>query len=283
MKRITYKILIIISPIMIALSSCTERINIDLGTTYTRFVVEGKITTDTVRQFVKLSKSTDYYYSTPPPAVSHALVTVDDGTEKITLSENDSIPGLYQTPPDYFGVPGKTYELDITLQEAIDGNSSYSATSELHAVSPIDSIGLEYQADFKAYFVNIYAQEPPTVDFYSFEVFRNGVLLTDSLNKLGISDDRLFNGNYTYGIPVYFLDQEKPEEVIKPGDTITLRMSEITKEYYNFILQLQDQTFQFRNPLFSGPPANISTNISNGGLGFFAATAVTYASTVLKE
>ena len=277
------KISILIVILAFVLGSCTERIDINLGTTYTRFIVEGKVTTDTMAQTVKLTKSTDYYFSTPPPAVTNAVVTLDDGVQKVTLNESDSIPGLYETTSGYYGVPGRTYDLEIQLPEAINGNSTFTASSKMPSVAPIDSIGLEYQENFNAYFVKIYAQEPPSIDFYSFEVFKNDTLLTDSLDKLGISDDRLFNGNYTYGIPVYFLDQDKPSETIQPGDTITLRMSGITKDYYNFVLQLQDQTFQYRNPLFSGPPANISTNISNGGLGFFAATAVTYSTTVLKE
>ncbi|MBN1339930.1 MAG: DUF4249 family protein, partial [Bacteroidales bacterium] len=89
------------------------------------------------------------------------------------------------------------------------------------------------------------------------------------------------NGNYTNGVAVYYLFPDNgPDEEVLPGDTITLKMSSITKEYYRFIFELQDQTFEYRNPLFSGPPANITTNISNGGCGFFAAYSVSYASTV---
>jgi hypothetical protein len=59
-------------------------------------------------------------------------------------------------------------------------------------------------------------------------------------------------------------------------------MSGITQDYYNFIIQLQDQTSQYRNPLFSGPPANVVTNIE-GASGFFAAYSRTRSSTIFEE
>jgi hypothetical protein len=81
---------------------------------------------------------------------------------------------------------------------------------------------------------------------------------------------------------VGILNPEFEDQIPQPGDTITLQMSGITKDYFNFIIQLQDQTSQFRNPLFSGPPANVITNIE-GASGFFAAYSKTYSSTIFEE
>jgi hypothetical protein len=107
--------------------------------------------------------------------------------------------------------------------------------------------------------------------------------MTDTVTKRGISDDRYFNGNYTFGISVYYFNSRYEPEVVNPGDTITLRMGGITKDYYNFLIELMDQTFEYRNPLFSGPPANIRTNISNEALGFFTAYSTSYSSTIYSE
>ncbi len=43
-----------------------------------------------------------------------------------------------------------------------------------------------------------------------------------------------------------------------------------------------DESFEYRNPLFSGPPSNVSTNISNGAVGFFAVYSNTYSITVYQ-
>lgn len=278
MKYITNIIIIIIF-----LSSCTEKIDIDVGTTYQRFIVEGTITTDTMKHVVKLITSIDYYENEQPPVVSNAIVTIDDGINKITLEENSENPGYYETDENYFGVVGRTYELDIEIPEAINGYTSYTASSELKPVAPIDSIRVEYIEDWEVWELQIYALDPPTEDFYSFEVFKNGIEITDTITKRGVSDDRFFNGNYTFGVSVYYFYSGYEPEFVYPGDTITLRMGGITKDYYNFLIELMDQTFEYRNPLFSGPPANIRTNISNGGLGFFTAYATSYSSTIYQE
>ncbi len=273
-------ILIIIVVVLLA-GACTEKIDIDLDSTYERLVVEAEITTDTATQWVRLTRSSDYYSGNTSAAVSNAAVSLSDGTETWTLNENNQNPGYYETEPGFYGVVGKTYDLNIELVEAIGEVKNYSATSKIMPVGEIDSIRVEYNPDWDIYEIQIFAWEPPTTDFYMFQVLKNGELLTDSINKVWISDDRYFNGNYTYGALVGFLDPENPREAPQQGDTITLKMSRITKEYFDFIMQLQDQTFQYRNPLFSGPPANVATNVKNAH-GFFATYSTTYSSTIYQ-
>jgi len=278
LKKMT--IVLIIFSLSFLLLNCTERIDIDLDTTYTRLVVEGHVTSDTMAHWVRLTKSSDYYGENRPHSVNNALVTVNDGIEITQLNESDTLPGYYQTSEGFFGIPGRTYELQIELEEEINNSKIYSATCEMMPVDPIDSIRLVYRDKWEVWEVQIFALEPPTIDFYTFHIIKNGKMITDTITEIGISDDRFFNGNYTYGAPVYFLSEENPEEALNPGDTVTLMMSSITKEYYNFIVELMDETFEFRNPLFSGPPANISTNISNDAVGFFSAYSTTYSTTI---
>jgi hypothetical protein len=277
------KAIFLLTGILFFMTSCTEKIDIDLGTTFTRFVVEGAVTTDTMRHHVKLSKSIDYYSQTDIPAVSDAVVTIDDGITTVILEENDTLPGYYETPADYYGIPGRIYHLNIELQEAINGQTNYSASCLLNPVAPIDSINVVYKEEWEAWELQIYAWDPGAINFYSFYVYRNGDLVTDTINEIGISDDKYFNGNFTYGAPVYYFIKDDPTENVFPGDTITLQMGGITEEYYYFVYDVIMETFEYRNPLFSGPPANISTNITNGGMGFFTAYAVSYATTVYEE
>jgi hypothetical protein len=265
------------------LSACTEKIDIELGSTYQRFIVDGAITTDTMKHVIILAKSIDYYNNEQPPPVSNATVTIDDGVNIIALTESDEIPGQYETDENYFGIPGRTYTLEIKLSEEINGHDTYSASSELRPVGAIDSIRVEYVEKWEVWELQIYAWDPPSEDFYIFEVFKNNIEITDTITKRGITDDRFFNGNYTFGVPVYFFDSDYEPEVVVPGDMITLRMGSITDDYFNFMVELMDQTFEYRNPLFSGPPANIRSNISNGGLGFFTAYSTTYSTTIYKE
>lgn len=273
--------IIVLALIIAGMASCTERIDIELDSTYQRLVVEGHITTDTMVHWVRLTRSKDYYSSNPVTTVSDANITLSDGFETIVLQENKQSPGYYETPADFYGVPGRTYSVEINLQEEVGEYKNYSATCELRPVAVIDSIQAVYNEDWEVYEIKIYAWEPPSTDFYTFQILKNGVLMTDTIDEFFISDDRFFNGNYTNGIAVGYLDPSNPQEKLEPGDTVTLKMSGITKEYYNFIYELQDVTFEYRNPLFSGPPANVSTNIPNAS-GFFAAYSTTYSSTIYK-
>ena len=277
------KNLFFIAVAILFLVSCTERIDIELDTTYSRLVIEGQVTTDTTAHWVNLSWSTDYYNPAKPEGVSNAIVTIYDGFETIALEESETQAGLYETDPDFFGVIGRNYFLNVDLAEPINEISNYTASCELKYVTPVDSIALSYRDRFHAWEVNIFAQDPPDVDFYTFNIIKNNILITDTINKVGITDDRFFNGSYTNGVPVYFLSDDDPVEEVFPGDTITLQMSGITKEYYQFIVDVQTETFNFSNPLFSGPPANISTNLSEGAIGFFTAFSSSYATVIATE
>ncbi len=47
--------------VMLALASCTEKIDIALDNSYIRLVVEGCVTTDTMRHTVRLTTTSSYY------------------------------------------------------------------------------------------------------------------------------------------------------------------------------------------------------------------------------
>jgi hypothetical protein len=275
--------LLIIPAIFIYLTSCTERIDVKLDDTFTRLVVYGTITTDTTSHYVELSTTTSYYYNEAPPPVSGASVEIaDDLGNVVDLPEVE--PGKYSTPALFAAVPGRTYTLRIELAEEINGHKTYMASSTVNPIYPIDSIGLVYQPDWGEegfYEVTCYYQDPPTTDFYMFNIFKNGELLTDTINDRFVIDDELYNGNYTNGIGVGYLDQSKESEVLLPGDTVVFQGCNITEEFYDFIVALQTET-GFQTPLFSGPPANVNGNISNGAVGFFAAYGVAYSAKVFQ-
>lgn len=270
-----------------AFASCTEKVEIELGTTYTRLVVYGEITTDTTTHSVKLLRSADYFYNRPAEGISNANVWISDGNDSIQLAEDPLIHGLYQTPADHYGIAGKTYRLFIdNVDINNDGTTeSYSASSYLPPINKLDSINLKYTSNsfFTSWEVQVWTWDPAdSRDFYSFKVLKNGKMLTDTLTDFIVQSDDFFNGNFTYGITMQVIDQNDPSEAALPGDTIEFQANGITREYFVFILEAQAEAFG-NNPLFSGPPANISTNLSNGALGFFTAYSISRAQTIVPE
>jgi hypothetical protein len=282
-KTATKILMFIFICLTILVVSCTEKIDIKLDDSYVRLVVDGSINTDTMAHTVLLTSTSSYYYNQPSPPVTGALLTISDGSQEFKLSETS--PGVYRTASDVYGIPGKTYTLNIKLAGAIGGYNEYSATSTLFPVVDMDSISLLYHSEWSKegiWEVKCYVQEPPTIDFYRFMVLKNQTMVTDTIDEWFITDDTFINGNYTNGIGIAFLDQGSPSQGLAPGDTITAEVNSIGKEYYNFLVEAQTELFG-SNPLFSGPPANITGNINNGAVGFFSAYSATRSFTITPE
>jgi hypothetical protein len=262
--------------------SCTEQIDVKLDENYSRLVVDGSVTTDTMKHRITLSLTSDYFYDSPPEMVSEANVTISDGTSSEILTE--TAPGTYFTNEDYAGVPGKTYTLNINLRKPVGGFNYYTASSTLLPVFRLDSIGLEFikggYNNKGIWVIKSYFSDPPTRDYYRVLISRNSEMITDTLSEWYVTDDIFFNGRYSDGLPVGYLLQGYQDNTVESGDTITAEINGIEKQYEGFILDAQAEIRGF-NPLFSGPSANVKGNISNGAIGFFAAYSVTRASAIV--
>ena len=269
----------------ITLASCVEKINVDLDPTYVRLVVDGSVSTDTSRYTINLTQTADYFYNAEIPRVVNANVTIYDGDSIITLEETEpGKSGIYEFGSDFHGIVGKIYTLNISLPVEIGGNTHYSSSCELMSVTHLDSTSVVFHEDWGKdgfYEVKIFAQEPGNeINYYMFNLYKNGSLMSDSISKVVVSDDKYINGSYINGLGAFYLNNSNPWEKLFPGDTITLQMSGITKEYFNFVSEVQ--TAGFNIPFFMGPPANVVGNVNNGGVGFFTAYSNSYASTIVK-
>ncbi len=279
-KNITSLILIVL-----VVASCTERIEIDLDAQkYARLVVEGEFSTDTAAHIVRLTVTEDYFSNSMPVGVSNAQLTISGAGEEYPLNEIVAGSGIYATDTQVAGLVGADYTLRIVLDEAIGGEQEYTANSTIYPINPLDSIGLEFHEDWATegvWEVKCYVWDPPTEDYYMFHIYRNGVLVNDTIDQVFVVDDALYNGNYTNGIGVGYLNQADENEQLFPGDQVTLRVLRITKEYSEFLWSLQEEV-SYQSPLFSGPPANVKGNISGGAFGAFGAYSASYASKVVK-
>jgi hypothetical protein len=268
-------------------SACSEDMPMNPDSTYARLVVEGYLTTDTMQHKVRLTRSGDALFKDSVQSVSNAIVSITDGTNVFNLTEDPANKGIYLTAANVYGVPGRTYTLNIkNVDINSDGTTEeYSAQSILHAENPIDSIKVVYDKtniNNKGWLVNLYALEAGGGrNFYLLRVLRNKVMITDSIFKYGFTDNTGFGGKYFDGFSVYRLLEENVNERIFKGDTITLEMDGITEDYYHFLYDYV-QEYEPKIPIFSGPSANISTNIvpKDKAIGVFAAYSVRRKSVV---
>jgi hypothetical protein len=276
MKYSNYILLILITVI---LSACSEVIDFDLNDQEnSRLVVEGNITDQTKEHTVKLTRTSSYYENEPAPKETGANVTISDGVSLHTLTETS--PGIYQTASNYKGEIGKTYTLDITTTN----NDFYTASSTLTSVSHIDTILVDLQEGMKggggdededSEFVlalKHYGPEPATTgNNYMWLVTLNDINKTETVTDITFVTDEFVNGNYIADFNIHEIDVEEVPLV----DTLRLNVElhSISREYHDFLLAIFLET-EYNGTLFSGPPANIPSNISNGALGFFRASAV---------
>ncbi|RPI41058.1 MAG: DUF4249 domain-containing protein, partial [Bacteroidetes bacterium] len=269
---------------VLTLHSCTEVIEIELDSTYRRLVVYGTVSSDSIRHEVTLATTSDYFSNQPLPKVPDATVELEFNGQSIRLEPVDTVPGLYRSPAAFRGKPGITYNLHISAvdvdEDGITGE--YSASSTMPEFPMLDSIDLAYfNSPFvSGYQVFMYAMDPPARNYYGFRLIRNDTLLTKRLFDYTVQPDDFFNGTYIYGLPVGFIADDEPGGPARPGDTVTFELNQIDRAYYDFVIDAQLEILG-NNPLFSGPPANIRTNIDNGGTGIFAAYAIRRVSSVI--
>jgi hypothetical protein len=261
--------------VAMSLLSCEETMDVNLtGDSAKKLVVEGSITTDTMAHKVILSYSNDYYTSTEQEMATGAWVSITNGVDTFLLSETPSGSGIYYTEPDVYGVPDRTYTLNVMLPD----NEEYTASDYLKPCTKLDSIKQTANYDFSnlgyGYDVLYFADEPePAGDCYLFLLYMNSALYSDTITQVYVVDDEFVNGNYISNLAAYHIY----EKDLIDTTYVTLEILSTSRKYYDFMYALWLETVWKGFP-WDGPPANIPGNISNGGFGFFRASDVHRAS-----
>jgi hypothetical protein len=269
----------------IPFAACTERMDINVDDAPAQLAIYGSITTDTAQHSVTVRQTSNYFSNSQPVGINGATVTISDGESTFTLSEGQK--GEYLTDAGVFGVEGKTYTLKVSIA-AGEFSGEYEASSCLPHSVRVDSVKLQpsVMAD---YIVDalLYGMLPESEDSYmNIRTYKNdGIPLNANLSNFNIIksesvDRKEINGavcmNFYAGTALTS-GEVSGENVasIEHGDLVTVQVCSITKEYADYVLNAQKE-LQGSMPIFSGPPANVQTNIStlsgNAAVcGFFTA------------
>jgi hypothetical protein len=275
-KRFAHHPLLIVA-VMFVLHSCTERIDIQTDEEFQKLAVEGYISPE--RQFVRLTQTSGYFSQQAPAAVRDANVVVTSSDGDFQFSEDAENPGYYMPPENFIIEEQSTYQLRIELAEEIGGESTYESEATMPVrADQIDSVNVFFREDFETWIVQLFAFEPPGPNFYMFNAWVNGEAITDSLSRVGVVDDRIVDGTYLNGIWILFLNEDE----VALNDTVVVTTSSITEDYYRYLTEAQTE-LRPKNPLFSGPPANVRSNISNGAIGYFAVYSSAFSMTIVSE
>jgi hypothetical protein len=276
-----YRILEGASVLLLIISgfSCQEEIAIDLNDQENqRIVVEGRITNELKNHRIRLSRTLSYFDNqAAPPVLGADAYILEEGTgARFDLTLVDNVMGYYETDL-VKGSVGENYSLVIQ-----DGEDLYQATSYLDTVANMDSINYKYQySSFFGfgqgyYIIQISAYEPPPLgNIYMFNVYMNDTLRNKTLAETPYTSDAFINDSYISNIEIMYIPQE---QIYFDTNTVVIEMLSISLEEFNYNTTFIQETYN-NGSIFSGPPANIPSNIkstSDGldGLGFFSASAI---------
>jgi hypothetical protein len=246
--------------------ACTERMDIDVNDAPPQLAIYGTITTDTAQHAISVRRSSNYFSNTAPEGISGAIVTLSDGDEIFTLSESPTEKGVYLTAPGVFGTEGKTYTLKIAVE--FNGvTDEYEATSLLPYSARVDSVTFR-QSGLAANIVDalLYGKLPESTNNYlNIVAYKNDIVpVNDKLSDFNIIASENPDGKEINGAVCMTLRTEDRSNsnrvIIEPGDFVTVQVRSVTKEYADYVQDVQKE-LQGSIPIFSGPPANIPTNI----------------------
>jgi hypothetical protein len=271
MKRYNRTILFGILFAASLLCSCQQVVDVDLNTTAPHIVIEGRVTDQPGPYTVTISQTADFFEPVLLyPPVTGALVVIADNAGNVdTLIEIGN--GSYQTST-LQGVAGRTYVLTVTR-----GGKTYSGVSTIPTRVTIDSFTAEnftFLNGDKGYKLSTAFTDPPgTQDYYRLVLHINS-LPQDSVDggSYFLFKDELTNGTtITQDIRIW--------NNIFPGDTVSVDLMHIDEATYEYFTTLQNIVNGGINAPAS--PANPTTDLSGGALGYFAAYTLDSAKIIL--
>lgn len=271
MKFLTQKLLLIILTGL--LFSCEEGIQLDISQAPPQFVIEGLVTDQMDRHYVKLSESVSFYDKDLTPKISTATVEIRDSEGNVFShvhnpnNHPDSI-GYYLPLIPYQGKIGNSYTLIVDLN-----GTTYTAMDNLLPVTKIDSLSIRIDEDElddpddegRFYEILFYAIEPQdTKDFYLFKFYRNGELVKDSPEDIYYTDDDVLGETISDVTTAGYYAE---------GETGTVEIYSLSRAAFVYYFDLES-VINNDGGMFSQPPVNPRTNLSNGALGFFQTSAM---------
>jgi len=285
-----YNFHIALLTIIFGLVSCIEPLNwTEEITPSESLVVEGQITTEKGPHHIYLRRTQSVIAEGPGPGVDGAEVFIYCDTDTFEVVGEGS--GIYSTAPEARAISGKTYHLQIIL----DGEL-YEASAEVIPTIPLDSIEIRpwagdpnnqegiqyfeftYRPNFgtpRAYEYSISLEIPQNVkDFYP-DDWEAPKWIDRVLN----TTDRVLRDTSYYmhpGLepPALFSSGESTYAGFTYGTIIEEKFFSISPAHYQFIRAVAAESDWRGLGPFGYIPANVPTNISNGGLGWFSASDV---------
>ncbi|MFT5723072.1 MAG: hypothetical protein ACI9JN_000177 [Bacteroidia bacterium] len=276
--------------LLVTLGACEKVVQLKIPSSDPVVVISGQISNQLEPWLVNLSLSQPYFDQSGIQFIEDAAVFIEDNLGNIdTLIY--TADGNYLTKTDRICVIGNSYSLRVE-----HGAKTYSAIEKCFYQDTIDFLQSYYLPERNGFIpVGYYVFEKaneyePDGDFYIWNIYRNGLLMTDSIGYLYDTDEFREGGFYNIAIdPIDPLKDIGRGIFPRPfpwsfekGDSVKVEQLRVSEAFYNFTAEFASQLIRSGTP-FDPPPFNPTSNIQGGAYGYFRVVNLSSKSIVVTE
>ncbi len=288
------KILNIVSLSVFLFFSCAKEVKLDLLKELDKVVIEANIN-NLEPIYVRLTRPTNEQIiagsqlDPTQKGIDNAKIIIRDNTGNAQILKkyfyNNQFNGYYFLP-GYYGVPGRTYFLEVEVQ-----GKKYSASSIMPEIAQIDSLNIKFveaqpgKSDLylpqiffkddtlsKNYYLLKYCNKiSENLPFYDYGL---NCSISNRVWNYTILDDRFFK-SYVNGLELGV--GQSPNKLyvqaLQPNTPYNVYLYQLNKEAFQYYQDLIDQ-INSDGGAYQPSPTSARTNFSGGAIGFFAAMAV---------
>ncbi len=256
---------LVITLAAIILPSCQKVINIDLNSAAPAIIIEGNISSQPGPYTVSLSKTVNFSDANVFPPFTGAAITINDNAGNSEILSETS-PGIYQTNT-LQGTVGREYTVSVTAE----GNN-YQAASILPAPVNIDSLIVKTSTGFGGGPGGGMINKSVTVRFTDPAGIENYYRIIEVINHVQVNTFTITSDKLRDGETIDQRLRGNSDLRLQIGDTVMVKLLSIDKGAYEYFRTFNQSDGGGFN---SSSPANPTSNISNGALGYFCAYSVT--------
>ncbi len=248
--------------------SCEKEVDWTFEFDNNQIVVDGILTNVKKAHFIKITKSVTELNEIPKPATG-AFVTIYNGDSIHILTEFPENSGIYKTDTNYRAVFNKIYRLQVLYED-----KRYNATAKMIPVTPFKKLSYAYNSNNNMYFIDSVATSFSSTESAMYEIIIDWSHLPAYADSSFAEKKAIL---YYYTLKTIDVSQvfapEKETVYFPLGARILERKYSLSPQHAEFIRSLLSET-EWRGGFFDVTQANVRTNITNGGLGFFGVSTV---------
>ncbi|OOG15754.1 hypothetical protein BWD42_24040 [Sphingobacterium sp. CZ-UAM] len=239
----------ILSSLFLLISSCEEKIDLDLHQAAARVVIDAQLSDAGPVQRIRISHSVGFDDAVNTSGIKGATINVRDNQNRSYSFQYDK--DGYYIHRNFMPTAGRVYILSANVNK-----TQYIASCQMPAYVAVDSTAISQKsiAGKSYFFAALSFKDPARVsNYYIYMLSING----GPFRFASAQSDQFNDG---LKVTHYIADLETD---LSPGDHVSVRRYCVDQKTYQYWNEYQSNTM-------SNAPGNPRSNISNNALGYFS-------------